>query len=113
MTTETEKKFFKAFGISLKIEKGCSTGISQAVIPLIYPEITDSILIELIKLLGVVGHGYLYCENTHTTGLNGRGDCTMVESVDFKEGLLTLILQPKVQLRIDKKKVRALFEECK
>lgn len=112
MATETEKKFFKAFGISLKIEKGCTPGITQTVIPLIYPEITDSILIELIKLIGVPGHGYLYCDNTHTTGINGRGDCTMVESYDFKEALLTLILQPKVQLRIDKKKVRALFEEC-
>ena len=41
MATETEKKFFKAFGISLKIEKGCTPGITQTVIPLIYPEITD------------------------------------------------------------------------
>lgn len=112
MATETEKKFFKAFGISLKIEKGCSEGITQVELPIIYPEITDSILIELIKLIGVVGYGYLYCENTHTTGFSSKENCLMVQSVDFKEGLLTLILHPRVQLRIDKKKVRALFEEC-
>lgn len=50
MTTETEKKFFKAFGIEPKRNQQTTSGLSGIPLPDLYPEITDRILLELIKL---------------------------------------------------------------
>lgn len=112
MISFIELKFFEKFGIKPHVNNIGVVEKNTYETVLEYPKITDSILIELIKLISD-GYGYLYCKNTHTTGFRSKEDCIMVESADFKEGILTLILQPRVQLRIDKKKVRALFEDMK
>ena len=101
MITDLEKQFFDTFGIGQIFDPyyGC-----------IYPQITDRILLELISFIGKKGFGFLYCENTFSTGFGNRKDLITVQAENFKEGILTLAIQKKTVLRI-KKDVQALFKE--
>lgn len=117
MTNEIEKQFFDTFGIprlctSQVCEhwgdcEGCSRYPDFA---LDYPQITDRILLELIRIIGKKPFGYLQCENTYSTNIGDTRDIITVEADSLKEGLLTLAMQNKVILRI-KHQVRTLFEE--
>ena len=138
MTTEIEKTFFDTFGIEkvttyscyeyytyergidiwgehcekyLKDGGECDNCDKKAFIQE-YPQITDRILLELIRIIGKKPFGYLQCENTYSTNLGDTRDMITVEADSLKEGLLTLAMQNKVVLRI-KHQVRTLFEEEK
>ena len=91
-------------------QENCTTECSCAYQKEIYPQITDSILLELISFIGKKGFGFLYCENTFSTGFGNRKDLITVQAENFKEGILTLAIQKKTVLRI-KKDVQALFKE--
>lgn len=124
MTTDLEKHFFSTFGIEPK--KGCTaydkleeheadTICNDECLECLYfddryPQITDRILLELISFIGKKGFGFLYCENTFSTGFGNRKDLITVQAENFKEGILTLAIQKKTVLRI-KKDVQALFKE--
>lgn len=113
MTTELEKRFFDTFGIEPKqiIEPRYSLNAEYYEEKVEkYPQITDHILLELIRIIGRQRFGFLYCENTFTTGFGNQKDLIMVETKNFKEGILTLAIQKKTVLRI-KKDVQALFKE--
>ena len=105
MTTDLEKQFFNTFGI----EPETGIGLVKFKEPH-YPQITDRILLELIRIIGVQRFGFLYCENTFSTGFGNRKDLITVQAENFKEGILTLAIQKKTVLRI-KKDVQALFKE--
>ena len=112
MTNELEKTFFDTFGIEpieiLSREYDSDGEICSYYVE--YPQITDSILLELIRIIGKKHFGYLQCENTYSTNLGDERDIIAVEADSSKEGLLTLAIQNKVALRI-KHQVRTLFEE--
>ena len=113
MTNELEKQFFDTFGIEPKttIESRYSLNSEYYEVTVEnYPQITDRILLELIRIIGKKPFGYLQCENTYSTNLGDTRDMITVESDSLKEGLLTLAMQNKVVLRI-KHQVRTLFEE--
>ena len=122
MTNELEKTFFDTFGIKAKEYKACDSfpcGNQRAkcgnckdykLYKTEYPQITDRILLELIRIIGKKPFGYLQCENTYSTNLGDIRDIITVEADSLKEGLLTLAMQNKVVLRI-KHQVRTLFEE--
>ena len=109
MTTEIEKQFFECFGIEPKT-------LDYPDNFEYYPEITAEKLLELIRIIGD-NFGFLYVNNTYSTNfnfkINSKKDLIMVETDDFKNGVLTLILQPKVLIRINREAVRKLFEEGK
>lgn len=116
MTNEIEKTFFDTFGIEpditscyhrCKKDLNCKECNDAKVI---YPQITDHILLELIRIIGKKPFGYLQCENTYSTNLGDTRDMITVEADSLKEGLLTLAMQNKVILRI-KQQARTLFEE--
>ena len=114
MTNELEKQFFDTFGIEpigCNDNKNC-TGVLDCTQchNAKYPQITDHILLELIRIIGKKHFGYLQCENTYSTNLGDIRDIITVEADSLKEGLLTLAMQNKVILRI-KQQVRTLFEE--
>ena len=88
--------------------KECYTICSYAYDKEVYPEITAEKLLELVYIIGVKPYGFLYINDTYSTNINSRTDIILVEADDFKEGVLTLAIQPRVQLRI-KRQVRALF----
>lgn len=106
---ETEKQFFQCFGIkpSTKYDYCWKSEENK---DKLYPQITDRILLELIRIIGKKPFGYLQCENTYSTNLGSIRDIITVEADSLKEGLLTLAMQNKVVLRI-KHQVRTLFEE--
>ena len=108
MTNELEKQFFQCFGIEAKTNKMCGVQLDYHIND--YPQITDHILLELIRIIGKKPFGYLQCENTYSTNLGDIRDIITVEADSLKEGLLTLAMQNKVVLRI-KHQVRTLFEE--
>ena len=127
MTNELEKQFFQRFGIKPKyycdndyvfeamLEDECTDGNMEKCktckkVGKTYPQITDRILLELIRIIGKKPFGYLQCENTYSTNLDSIRDIITVEADSLKEGLLTLAMQNKVVLRI-KHQVRTLFEE--
>ena len=128
MTNELEKQFFDTFGIENKEIRtkdcDCCSYYEAAYDAPCYvctarrcpyvtrkqPQITDSILLELIRIIGKKPFGYLQCENTYSTNLGDTRDMITVEADSLKEGLLTLAMQNKVVLRI-KHQVRTLFEE--
>lgn len=107
-----EKQFFQCFGIEPREipsrEYDSDGEICSYYVE--YPQITDSILLELIRIIGKKPFGYLQCENTYSTNLGDARDIITVEADSLKEGLLTLAIQNKVALRI-KQQVRTLFEE--
>ena len=104
MTNKTGKQFFDTFGIEER-ELDYPDNFTY------YPEITDHILLELIRIIGKKPFGYLQCENTYSTNLGDIRDIITVEADSLKEGLLTLAMQNKVVLRI-KHQVRTLFEDA-
>ena len=108
MTNELEKTFFDTFGIKQKTNKMCGVQLDYHIND--YPQITDHILLELIRIIGKKPFGYLQCENTYSTNLGNIRDIITVAADSLKEGLLTLAMQNKVVLRI-KHQVRTLFEE--
>lgn len=108
MTTELEKQFFDTFGIEPKPLFSTRNGYTDDAY--LYPQIPDRILLELISFIGKKGFGFLYCENTFSTGFGNRKDLITVQAENFKEGILTLAIQKKTVLRI-KKDVQALFKE--
>lgn len=117
MTTDLEKQFFDTFGIEPRLDcKRCGAKnfalgqCAEVNCEKTYPQITDSILLELITFIGKKGFGFLYCENTFSTGFGNRKDLITVQAENFKEGILTLAIQKKTVLRI-KKDVQALFKE--
>ena len=109
-TNELEKQFFDTFGIEPKPIYSGSKLYNPFVTGYEYPQITDHILLELIRIIGKKPFGYLQCENTYSTNLGSIRDIITVEADSLKEGLLTLAMQNKVVLRI-KHQVRTLFEE--
>ena len=108
MTNEIEKQFFDTFGIEPKTNQAYGVQLDYYIDE--YPQITDRILLELIRIIGKKPFGYLQCENTYSTNLGDTRDIITVEADSLKEGLLTLAMQNKVILRI-KHQVRTLFEE--
>lgn len=118
MTTNLEKQFFDTFGIeprqTCKVTSTCNNYVNyndcNGCNSYKYPQITDRILLELIRIIGKKPFGYLQCENTYSTNLGDTRDMITVEADSLKEGLLTLAMQNKVVLRI-KHQVRTLFEE--
>ena len=112
MTNDLEKQFFDTFGIepNCKFVKYCDDCTKCGCYH--YPQITDRILLELIRIIGKKPFGYLQCENTYSTNLGDTRDMITVEADSLQEGLLTLAMQNKVVLRI-KHQVRTLFEEGK
>ena len=127
MTNELEKQFFQRFGIEPKyycgseyifkamLENECTDGNLEKCktcekVGRTYPQITDHILLELIRIIGKKHFGSLQCENTYSTNLGDARDIITVEADSLKEGLLTLAMQNEVILRI-KQQVRTLFEE--
>lgn len=90
-------------------QENCTTQCSCAYTKEIYPEITAEKLLELVYIIGVKLYGFLYLNGTYSTNINSKTDIILVEADDFREGILTLAIQPRVALRI-KKQVRALFE---
>lgn len=79
MISNIEKEFFKAFGIGPKINKTSAVGMSEFELPLIYPEITDRILLELI----LICDEYTYL----------IGDCENVE--ELKKFILEVLIQDR------------------
>ena len=114
MTNELEKQFFDTFNIEpigCNDNKNCTGVLDCTQCPNAkYPQITDRMLLELIRIIGKKPFGYLQCENTYSTNLGNIRDIITVEADSLKEGLLTLAMQNKVVLRI-KHQVRTLFEE--
>ena len=114
MTNELEKQFFDTFEIEpigCNDNKNCTGTLDCTQCPNAkYPQITDRMLLELIRIIGKKPFGYLQCENTYSTNLGDIRDIITVEADSLKEGLLTLAMQNKVVLRI-KHQVRTLFEE--
>ena len=125
-TTKLEKRFFDTFGVTKRMDFICSLDVecpetskceeckhyNNPERTKYYPEITDRHLIELIKLIGKPGFGYVYCQNTHSTGYGqGKENVVMVEDSNFKEAILTLLMQPRVQLAIGKQAVKDIFKE--
>ena len=108
MTTETEKTFFDTFGIEPKyycdndyvfeamLEDECTDGNREKCktckkVGKTYPQITDRILLELIRL-----------------GLNYDFVIHAKSKDELKEKLLTLLIRNDVEF---KQQVRTLFEE--
>ena len=114
MIDELEKIFFNTFNIEpigCNDNKNCTGVLDCTQCPNVkYPQITDHILLELIRIIGKKPFGYLQCENTYSTNLGDIRDIITVEADSLKEGLLTLAMQNKVVIRI-KHQVRTLFEE--
>lgn len=120
MTNELEKQFFDTFGIEPKDRfKGCKNGIDfysyACEIPSCkgcpkeirgkeYPQITDHILLELIRIIGLITIKYTneQCEICY-----GDGAISYLGK-DLKEAILNFLIS---KVSIFKQQVRTLFEE--
>lgn len=113
MTNELEKQFFQCFGI----EPNCqNTFINPSKCPFNesreccdcvsfeYPQITDSILLELIRIIGLITIKYTneQCEINY-----GDGAISYLGK-DLKEAILNFLIS---KVSIFKHQVRTLFEE--
>ncbi len=108
MTNEIEKQFFKHFGIeprlviSLKDWESCKDLPRAEELFKHYPQITDSILLELICLLNNYGKN-----DTWAISVENLKDCILINCIKvIKEKDLK-----EMSLNNFKHKVRTLFEE--
>lgn len=118
MTNELEKTFFDTFGIEPREFKSCDVGtfcpyegqLCDDTCPYYrtykvdYPAISDRILLELIRIIGLITIKYTneQCEICY-----GDGAISYLGK-DLKEAILNLLIS---KVSIFKHQVRTLFEE--
>ena len=118
-----EEEFFKTFEIEPKWKdiRSQNTTIyteeqakeirkNNRNIQLCYPKMTDSILLELMRIVAKKPYGLLLLENTCSTNCNRPKDMALVQFEILAEGIMQLMLLPRVLIRINREEVRALFE---
>ena len=118
MTTDLEKQFFDTFGIEPILP--CATcrywyhdkdkcywdyeNDTECKAPKVYPQITDRILLELIRIIGLITIKYTneQCEICYSDG------AISYLGKDLKEAILNFLIS---KVSIFKHQVQALFED--
>ena len=106
MTSELEKQFFDTFGIEPKILStaiGHGFYIEHSRVEK-YPQITDRILLELIRIIGLITIKY----TNEQCGICFGDGVTSYFGKDLKEAILNFLIS---KVSIFKQQVRILFEE--